>query len=197
MQRILSGAAALSLLLLMWSAEAQATHCVYQGRQGYITFYFCPSHSAPSESAPQRPEFSSSLLLPRPTPRHPTGNALLADLARMTAERYGVNPKLVAAVIEVESGWNPRAVSPKGAKGLMQLMPKTAARFGVRDIFDPHENVDAGTRYLRLLLDLFGGNVRLALAAYNAGEEAVTKYGGIPPYAETQAYVPKVLSLLR
>ncbi|MCX8113662.1 MAG: lytic transglycosylase domain-containing protein [Burkholderiaceae bacterium] len=108
-----------------------------------------------------------------------------------------VSPHLLEAVIAVESGYNPRAVSPKGAQGLMQLMPATASRFGVVDPFDPRENVRAGARYLKQLLELFGGELRLALAAYNAGEHAVIRSGHrIPPYAETQRYVPRVLARL-
>jgi soluble lytic murein transglycosylase-like protein len=103
---------------------------------------------------------------------------------------------LVRAVIQVESEYDRYAVSSKGARGLMQLMPFTAQRFGVLDAFDPRQNIFAGTQYLRLLLDLFQNDVALALAAYNAGENAVQRFGGIPPYKETQAYVQKVQALL-
>ncbi len=109
------------------------------------------------------------------------------------AARHGVAAGLVEAVIRVESAFNPRAVSNKGAQGLMQLMPRTASSLGVRDAFDPRENIDGGVRHLRHLLDKYPGNVSLALAAYNAGEKAVDQYGGIPPYAETQQYVQKIL----
>ncbi len=109
------------------------------------------------------------------------------------AARHGVAADLVAAVIRVESAFNPRAVSNKGAQGLMQLMPRTASSLGVRNAFDPRENIDGGVRHLRYLLDKYPGNVSLALAAYNAGEKAVDQYGGIPPYAETQQYVQKIL----
>ena len=109
---------------------------------------------------------------------------------------YKRQPRLVQALISVESGWDPAAVSPKGAKGLMQLMPKTVQRYGVRDPFDPLESLEAGVRYLRELLDEFR-DLRLALAAYNAGEEAVRRYGGIPPYPETQAYVREVMRRYR
>ena len=112
---------------------------------------------------------------------------------RDAAERYGVPIKLVSAVIRAESGFNPRAVSPKGAQGLMQLMPTTAATLGVRNSFDPRQNIEGGVRHLRSLIDRFPNRLALAIAAYNAGEKAVVQYGGIPPYAETQDYVSKVL----
>ena len=112
---------------------------------------------------------------------------------RETAERYGVDSALVDAVIRVESAFNPWAVSRKGAQGLMQLMPQTASALGVKDSFNPRQNIDGGVRHLRYLLDRYPGNLQLALAAYNAGERAVDSYGGIPPYPETQDYVAKVM----
>jgi soluble lytic murein transglycosylase-like protein len=110
----------------------------------------------------------------------------------MVARDNGVDPTLVKAVALVESGFNARATSSKGAQGLMQLMPKTAAQYGVTNIRDPYQNLNAGAKHLRGLLDLYEGNVTLALAAYNAGSGAVTRYGGVPAYAETQDYVKKV-----
>jgi hypothetical protein len=121
----------------------------------------------------------------------------LRDLAAATARRHGLDPDLVTAVVSVESGFRPQAVSPKGAQGLMQLMPKTASSLGVKDAFDPAQNLDGGTRHLGQLLTLYGGDLTRALAAYNAGEGAVGRHGGVPPYRETRAYVKKVLERYR
>jgi len=110
------------------------------------------------------------------------------------ALEYGVDKSLVKAVIQAESGYNPNAVSRKGATGLMQLMPKTAQHLKVSNSFDPSENIRGGVRYLRFLLDTFKGDESLALAAYNAGLKRVAQYGGIPPYEETRNYVGKVLN---
>lgn len=118
--------------------------------------------------------------------------AAIRGLVVDQADRHGLDPELILAVISAESGFRPKAVSPRMAAGLMQLMPDTARRFGVRDVFDAAENVAGGTRYLAWLLDHFGGDLSLALAGYNAGEGAVKKYGGIPPYAETIRYVRSV-----
>ena len=112
---------------------------------------------------------------------------------REVAVRYGISPLLVAAIIEAESEFNPRAVSRKGARGLMQLMPETASSLDVQDSFDPYENVEGGVRHLRRLMDRFNGNLPLVLAAYNAGEQNVVNYGGVPPYRETRRYVAKIL----
>ncbi len=123
----------------------------------------------------------------------PAGTDLRA-LAVDVARRHGVDPELVLAVVAVESAFQPKAVSPKGAQGLMQLMPKTASSLGIADAFDPAENLDGGTRHLGSLLTIYDGDLVRALAAYNAGQGAVARYGGVPPYRETRDYVRKVIA---
>jgi soluble lytic murein transglycosylase-like protein len=120
----------------------------------------------------------------------------VAALARKLAPKYRLNPDLVLAVIEAESAFNPRALSPKNAQGLMQLIPATAERFGVTNVWDPEQNLRGGMAYLRWLMEHFNGDVELVLAAYNAGEGAVKRHGGIPPYAETRAYVARIMRRL-
>ena len=118
------------------------------------------------------------------------------SLITKASQKYNVESALIKAVIKAESNFNHMAVSRKGAKGLMQLMPSTASSLQVRDSFHPENNIEGGVRYLRYLLRYFNDNLPLALAAYNAGENAVIKYGGVPPYRETQNYVQRVLSYL-
>jgi hypothetical protein len=122
--------------------------------------------------------------------------AALKETIAEAARRYALPPSLIEAVIAVESGFNARAVSPKGAQGLMQLMPQTAAMLGVSDPFDPVANVHGGVRHLRGLVNRFWNNLPLALAAYNAGTNAVVRHGGIPPYRETREYVARIVSRL-
>lgn len=130
-----------------------------------------------------------------------TGNTFVDSLIVESGRRHGVDPVLLYAIMHQESSFKQRATSHKGARGYMQLMPATAARFGVTNIYDPRQNIDAGAKYVRWLLNFFGGDVRLALAGYNAGEGAVLKYGRrIPPYSETQEYVRRIFrrySLMR
>ena len=126
----------------------------------------------------------------------PEAEMTIDEHIKEVADRHGVRADLVAAVIEAESEFNPRAVSRRGARGLMQLMPKTAATLGVDDPFDPKANIEAGVKHLRAMMDRFDNNIPLALAAYNAGEVAVIKHRGIPPYRETRAYVKRILKRL-
>lgn len=123
----------------------------------------------------------------------PIAPAHIDRLVGANANAWGVDPALVKAIIANESGFDPAATSKTGAQGLMQLEPGTAAGLGVSNAYDPAQNISGGTRYIRGLLDRFHGDLRLAVAAYNAGPGAVEKYGGVPPYAETQAYVENVL----
>jgi hypothetical protein len=181
----------LSLLALLivesgHSASANSIRVVYQ--EGVVHFTNAPA--SPGPLMPEGPATES----PRVEMPEPKAGRYAAEI-REAAERYGVEPRLVEAMISVESAFNPRAVSRKGARGLMQLMPQTAASLGVRNSFDPRENVRGGVRYLRNLLDRYGGNIPLALAAYNAGPQVVEGYGGIPPYPETVQYVQRILGL--
>jgi len=124
--------------------------------------------------------------------RPATEPAGIAETVDRIARQNQLSPRLVHSVIEAESNYDPNAVSPKGAQGLMQLVPATARRFGVSNAFDPADNIQGGARYLKHLLELYKGDEALALAAYNAGEGAVSRYGGVPPFPETQSYVAKV-----
>jgi soluble lytic murein transglycosylase-like protein len=131
-----------------------------------------------------------------PAPPSAAGSEPFSQLIHAAAAKHGVDEKLITHVIAAESNFNPRAVSRKQAQGLMQLLPKTAALYSVSNIFDPAQNIDAGTHYLKDLLERYRGNLPLALAAYNAGPEMVERYGGIPPFPETQAYVRRITSKL-
>jgi soluble lytic murein transglycosylase-like protein len=147
----------------------------------------------PDEVPYPEPQADAAMQLPEVA-----GEAALGpfgDLIAAAAERHGVSPSLVHAVIAVESNFKHRARSRKGAMGLMQLMPGTARQYAVANPYDPRSNIDAGTRHLRMLLDRF--DVSRALAAYNAGEEAVRRFGGIPPYPETRSYVRRILRLVK
>ncbi len=127
----------------------------------------------------------------------PAAPPTLHELVQLIAREHGVEDSLVHSVILAESNYNPRAVSPKGALGVMQLIPETARRFGVWNAFDPKQNIEGGVRYLKFLLDYYKGNYPKVIAAYNAGEGAVDRYNGIPPYAETRAYVYRVARNLK
>lgn len=187
-------------VLVLWPAAIGAQVLRVEDETGAIHYTnnpcdpiyrrLAPGACPPPESA--APTSVAAAVTPEPTPVAPTPLAMAIE---STATRYGVNHRLVDAVVRVESGGNPRAVSPKGALGLMQLMPARAQALGVREPFDPRANLDGGVRHLRELLLRYEGNLTLVLAAYNAGEEAVRLHGGVPPFRETEEYVRKVLSL--
>lgn len=147
------------------------------------------SHSPVKEGQAQIADTSDIVFVPSGEPATDPYHLIIHE----AAGRYDVEYDLIRAVIMVESEFNPRAVSRRGARGLMQLMPVTASDLEVKNLHDPVENIDAGVRYIRLLLDRFDGDVELALAAYNAGPSNVLRYDGIPPYKETRAFVAKVL----
>jgi soluble lytic murein transglycosylase-like protein len=121
----------------------------------------------------------------------------IRSLVEMISHNYGVDPNLVSAVMKTESNFNRWAISRKGARGLMQLIPETGHRFGVSDFFDPQQNIEGGVRYLRFLLDKFGGDVELSLAGYNAGENLVERLGRVPSITETRNYVRKISAMYR
>jgi soluble lytic murein transglycosylase-like protein len=149
-----------------------------------------PRVVAPVEVVAQAPAAPAAV-----TDRPDLGLGINAVVESIAAQ-HSLPPQLIHSVIQVESNYNPNAVSPKGALGLMQLIPSTARRFGVSDAFDPVENIQGGAKYLKYLLDLYNNDYRLALAAYNAGEAAVAKYGDVPPFAETRNYVVQVCKRL-
>ena len=182
-----------ALLASLWLvARAQAEIYVYTDPRGTMHFSNAPTDSIakpyfPAESFRSRGNVRQRMLFNASKRRD--FDPLIQEMSR----RYQVELALVKAVIHAESNFVPHARSPKGAMGLMQLMPQTARRHNVWRILDPRENIQGGVKHLRLLLDRYGGNLRKTVAAYNAGEDAVDRYGGVPPYRETVQYVQSVL----
>jgi soluble lytic murein transglycosylase-like protein len=178
-----------ALLPMVWPVTADAQIYAWRDQNGTLVLSDRKlTEGAQTFEVPGAPTFKSTV---------PVASQSLRDrfepFVQEHAARQSLRPDLVRAVIQVESGYNPRARSPKGAMGLMQLMPATARELGVRNPYDPAENIRGGTTYLRRLLDRYDGNEELALAAYNAGAEAVERYGRrVPPYRETRDYVKKV-----
>ena len=167
------------------SKPAEAQIYSWRDSSGVLTLSDRPQNAA-----------ARALTVPVGSPLVARSNPHYEPLIRQHASQHGLRPELVRAVIQVESAFNPQAVSPKGAMGLMQLMPATAKRFGVIDPFNPAENIRAGVSYLRQLLERYDHDEQLALAAYNAGPRAVDKYGSkVPPYKETQNYVRKITNI--
>jgi len=188
MSRSQVAAGALVLLAgFVLPGPAPAQIWVFTGPNGVVHFSDTPLHAGFKPHGPT----SGARVRPRLESRVWDGY-----IARV-GEAHAVSPGLVKAVIHTESGFDPRAVSRAGAKGLMQLMPATARRLGVDDPFDPWQNIEGGTRHLRVLMLRYDGDLPLTLAAYNAGGRAIRKFGGIPPYPETRRYVKKVLELAR
>ena len=176
-----------STVFLGWSTAGAQVYRLSEG-DGTVHFTNAPTDPRYKNLAGYSSGTSAGFLrLP------PADTARFGTEIKAAAERYGVPERLVQAVIRVESGFNSRAVSVKGAQGLMQLMPETASMLGVRNSFDPQQNIDGGVRHLRGLIERFRNDLPLALAAYNAGEKAVLAYRGIPPYQETRDYVTRVL----
>lgn len=190
-----------ALALCALGQSAMADIFMFKDEKGVVHFTNIPSNdkrfrlvrreegTSPNTRAAGMPQFimPTEEMIRRYSP-------IIATVSR----NHGVDVALVHAVISAESGYNPGAVSRAGARGIMQLMPDTARRFGVRNIMDPSENIQGGVKYLRELLTMFNGNMELAVAAYNAGENAVIRHGHrIPPYTETAHYVPKVLGFYR
>jgi len=175
----------LALLILALASAGEPAVYVSVGPDGVATY----------TDAPARADFQRVPAFGLP-PSADIARGQYADLIDQIASQHGVDARLVRAIIRVESNFQPQAISRKGAQGLMQLMPATAGRFAVGDPFDPAENIRGGVQYLRTLLDMFPGELHLALAAYNAGENAVLRHKGIPPYRETQDYVARVLKHL-
>lgn len=184
---ILTFFAVILSLALLSPVPSQADVYRYVDGQGTLHFTNVPDHG----------KFKVWIREKRVLFKPSLGSGQYDGLIAGAAERYQVDDALIKAVIKAESNFNHRAVSPKGAQGLMQLMPQTASSLQVKDSFEPESNIEGGVRYLRYLLNVYKGHLPLALAAYNAGEKAVARYGGIPPYSETQNYVKRVMENYR
>lgn len=184
----LTTASFLFLSLLLHAAQGKADIFVHRDSRGVLHFTNVPSDSG---YRPIVREWGDGSRFSKLAPGR------LEEIIRSAANRYSVDPNLVRAIIKAESDFNTRARSPKGAQGLMQLMPDTARLHSVGNVYDPDENIDGGVRHLRLLLDRYQGDLRLTLAGYNAGIQAVEKYGGVPPYPETREYIRRVLDYHR
>ena len=182
-------------VMLPGVSQAKKAYFLYQLPDGsrMITDYRVQNKSYKLVRASRKLSKLSKQATRRYDPNRPANIDEFEKIIRNTADRYDVDVALVKAVIHTESYFNPHATSHKGASGLMQLMPKTAAQYGISDIYNPRQNIEAGVKHLRYLLVKYNHKIPFVLAAYNAGEEAVKKYAGIPPYRETQKYVTKVL----
>jgi soluble lytic murein transglycosylase len=183
--------AAAAWLFLGTGSPGSAAVRIHVDAEGVEHFVIVPAKTPAPPVPPAPPPAEPPMFEPAALPAPPLGS--YADLIAPIAASHGLDPELIRAVIRAESNFDPLALSHKGARGLMQLMPGTAARFAVADPFDPEENIRGGVQYLRFLRDRFDGQLPLILAAYNAGENAVRRHGGIPPYPETRKYVARIL----
>jgi soluble lytic murein transglycosylase-like protein len=202
------GLGALAVASIAIAASAPAARADYavlrSGARLHVTGYELDGDSVRLAVAGGHVEVAASELIdvepedlfPAPPPANVDFSVRYANFIHAAAQKHGVDEKLITRVIAAESNFDPKAVSHKRALGLMQLLPETAARYSVRNIFDPAQNIDAGTHYLKDLLARYHGNLSFALAAYNAGPEMVDRYGGIPPFLETQKYVKQITSSL-
>ncbi len=189
----------LTTVLALTAVAAQASIYVYQMPDGsrIITDHLINNKHYNLVRAGQTPKGMGILAASHTRQFARTDTAAYDGIIRKTARRYSVDQSLVKAIIHAESAFNPYATSNKGARGLMQLLPSTAAQYGIRDLYDPEKNISAGVKHLKYLLKKYRHNSRLAIAAYNAGETAVKRYRGIPPYKETRTYVKKVMRYKR
>lgn len=198
----------LIVFILTLSDMSYADLYMYVDENGSIFFTDTPTHGGYiriKETTPKPTTKQSKANIEKNSEIKKTGNVrkikankdALYKRVQHTAKRHDIDPDLVWAIIKMESNFNSDAVSPKGAAGLMQLMPSTAKAFAVSNPFNPHQNIEGGTRYLRYLLAMFNGDLKLSLAAYNAGENTVLYYKNIPPFLETRGYVNKVLSFYK
>lgn len=198
----LRAATFLAPMLLLGAADLRAEYLVLRsGQRLHVTGYQLTGDKYQVQMAGAKLEIASAEVVAiepeevfTPIPPQPAAVAdpTYRDLVAAAAKRYGVDADLITSVIAVESNFDSKAVSRKNARGLMQLLPETAERLGVKNIFDPQENIDAGTRYLKELLQMYNNDLVLTLAAYNAGPDRVQQYGRVPPYAETVTYVRRV-----
>jgi soluble lytic murein transglycosylase-like protein len=197
-----------SLILLALTASAFASDIAFlrngfsirherHQELGTITRLYLSADDSSYADVPtlQIDHFERDLFAPKPEPTavSPASPQTLDQVITTTSQRHRVDPDLIASVIHAESNFNPHAVSNKGAQGLMQIMPQTAFQLGLRNAFDPKDNVEGGTRYLRELLERYNFDLIKALAAYNAGPRRVEQYGGVPPYQETRAYIARIV----
>lgn len=194
-----AGVALTAVLMALLPGQASADIFSYTDDEGVVHFSNKPStdprYQLYLKSSPR--ERRAGVTPVMPTDASPERFTRYNEWIRGAAILYQIPEELIRAVIMCESNYDPRAVSPAGAQGLMQLMPETAMRMQVRDSFDPRENIYGGTRYLRVLANMFNGDLELTVAGYNAGEGAIVRFAGIPPYEETQGYVVRVLSYYR